>query len=169
MTYTPMHSMATATTSALKEVIIPHLVKSEDLNHHGTLFAGRISEWMVEACFIAAARLVGHPEDVVCVQIHELTLLRPAKQGDIIELKTRIAHLGTKSIMVHGSAWINSTGTLDEETSVVSGMMTFVTVDTTGLAYAHGIALPDDYVKTHRKIYEQASALRKNRMECRSR
>ena len=33
------------------------LVKSEDLNHHGTLFAGRSAEWFVEAGFIAAGAL----------------------------------------------------------------------------------------------------------------
>ena len=31
------------------------LVKSEDLNHHGTLFAGRTAEWFVEAGFVSAA------------------------------------------------------------------------------------------------------------------
>jgi hypothetical protein len=28
------------------------LVKSEDLNHHGTLFAGRTAEWFVESGFL---------------------------------------------------------------------------------------------------------------------
>ena len=32
-----------------------HLIKSEDLNHHRSLFAGRSAEWFVEAGFIAAA------------------------------------------------------------------------------------------------------------------
>ena len=34
-----------------------HLVKSEDLNHHGTLYAGRNAEWFVEAGFIAYLKL----------------------------------------------------------------------------------------------------------------
>ena len=33
----------------MKEYKISHLIKSEDLNHHGTLFAGRTAEWLVEA------------------------------------------------------------------------------------------------------------------------
>ena len=36
-----------------KTFITHHLVRSEDLNHHGTLFAGRSSEWFIEAGFIA--------------------------------------------------------------------------------------------------------------------
>ncbi|MEL7655970.1 MAG: acyl-CoA thioesterase, partial [Bacillota bacterium] len=39
----------------MKYYQISHLVKSEDLNHHGTLFAGRSAEWLVEAAFVAAA------------------------------------------------------------------------------------------------------------------
>ena len=31
-----------------------HLVKGEDLNHHGRLYAGRNAEWFVESGFIAA-------------------------------------------------------------------------------------------------------------------
>lgn len=42
-----------------------HLVKSEDLNHHGTLFAGRGAEWFVESGFIAAANLV-NPKNLIC-------------------------------------------------------------------------------------------------------
>ena len=46
-----------------------HLIKSEDLNHHGTLYAGRSAEWLVESGFIAAANLTS-PENIVCLKIH---------------------------------------------------------------------------------------------------
>ena len=45
------------------------LVKSEDLNHHKTLFAGRGAEWFVEAGYIAATSMV-NPENLVCAKIH---------------------------------------------------------------------------------------------------
>ena len=48
---------------------ICRLVKSEDLNHHGTLFAGKTAMWFVESGFIAAASLT-HPENIVCLNIH---------------------------------------------------------------------------------------------------
>ena len=55
-------------------VKISRLVKSEDLNHHGTLFAGRGgAEWFVEACFICGAKSYGKPENIVWVNIHGLT------------------------------------------------------------------------------------------------
>jgi len=62
----------------LKETIISHLVKPEDLQHHGTLFAGRMAEWLVETCFIAASRFVGRPKDIVCVK-NQLTTVTSLK------------------------------------------------------------------------------------------
>lgn len=46
-----------------------HLVKGEDLNHHGTLYAGRGVEWMVEAGFIASS-LATESENIVCMRIN---------------------------------------------------------------------------------------------------
>ncbi len=49
----------------LPTAAVSHLVRSGDLNRHGTLFAGRMSEWVVEAAFIGAPvrgrRPVGPP------------------------------------------------------------------------------------------------------------
>jgi len=139
----------------IKELAISHLVKFEDLNHHGTMFAGRMAEWLVEASFIAAARLVGKPEDVVCAQIHGMSFLAPANRGDLIEIRTNIALLGSKSITVHAAVYAN-----ERPEPVVTGMSTFVTVDAGGKPYAHGLTLPPDHIERHRAIHEQARALR---------
>ena len=72
----------------MKEYKISHLVKSEDLNHHGTLFAGRTAEWLVEAGFIAAAATHGRPQDILCVNVHGFTFKRPVQKGDMILLCT---------------------------------------------------------------------------------
>lgn len=42
----------------MKKYYTTHLVKSEDLNHHGTLFAARTASWFVEA-IRALARSLG--------------------------------------------------------------------------------------------------------------
>ena len=52
--------------------ITHHLVKSEDLHHHATLFAGRSAEWFVESRFIAADALL-RPKSIVCLKIHGMT------------------------------------------------------------------------------------------------
>jgi acyl-CoA hydrolase len=142
----------------LKETVISHLVKPEDLQHHGTLFAGRMAEWLVETCFIAASRFVGRPEDVVCVKVHGISFEKPINNGDITEIKARVACVGTTSITVKGQAF-----TGDSEVPAVSGMVTFVTTDKHGNPYAHGLSLPPEYISQNREIYEEALKVRGKR------
>jgi acyl-CoA hydrolase len=137
------------------ETRVAHLVKSEDLNHHGTLFAGRMSEWVVEACYISAARLIGNVADVVCVQVHSLVIARPAVKGDIVELRANIALLGETSITVHGAVFKG-----DDEKPIATGWATFVTINSRGRARAHGKELSSRYVKLHRDIHAQAKSIR---------
>jgi acyl-CoA hydrolase len=139
----------------LKETSISHLIRPEDLQHHGTLFAGRMAEWFVETCFVTASRLVGRPEDVVCVQIHGISFKKPANNGDIADIKARVALLGPKSITVCGQAFIN-----DDEIPSVSGMITFVTVDKKGKPYEHGLILPQEYIAQNREIHQEALRIR---------
>lgn len=139
----------------LKETVISHLIKPEDLQHHGTLFAGRMADWLIETCFIAACRLVGNPEDVLCVQVHGINFKKSATNGDIIEIKARIALVGATSITVHGQAFTN-----EEGVPSVTGMATFVTVDKGGKPYAHGLSLPEEYITQNRDIYDEALKVR---------
>jgi acyl-CoA hydrolase len=139
----------------LKETSISHLIRPEDLQHHGTLFAGRMAEWFVETCFVAASRLVGRPEDVVCVQIHGISFKKPATNGDIVDIKARVAFLGPTSITVCGKAFVN-----DNEIPSVSGMITFVTVDKEGKPYEHGLTLPQEYIAQNREIHQEALKIR---------
>lgn len=139
----------------LEQTRISHLIKPEDLQHHGTLFAGRMAEWMVETCYIAACRLVGSPEDVVCVKVHELNFRKPAANGDIIDIRARVAYVGSTSLTVHDEVYIN-----DEKTPSASGMATFVTVDKEGKPYAHGLSLTEEYIAQNREIYEEALKVR---------
>lgn len=135
---------------------ISHLVKYEDLNHHGTLFAGRMAEWMVEACFICAAQAVQKPEDVVCVQVHGMSFIKPARRGDIIRVESQLAFLGQKSITVYGQAAINQ-----EPDPYITSYATFVTIDQQGKPYAHGLSLSPEYVEQNKAIHQKARELRK--------
>lgn len=134
---------------------VSHLVKSEDLNHHGTLFAGRMAEWFVEAGFIAAADAIGNPENVVCVKIHGLHFKKPATKGDIIKIESRIAHAGRTSITVN--ARVTRKGTPEP---MVDGFLTFVCVDESGKSMPHGIVLPEPANEEERKIREMAASLK---------
>ncbi len=110
-----------------------HLVKSEDLNHHGTLYAGRSAEWFVEAGFIGAADLV-RPEHVVCLQIHGMVFKRPIKLGEVIAYESRIVLAGRTSLVANIRV-------KSRDEIIVDGFITFINVDMDGVAQPHGIEL----------------------------
>ena len=138
-----------------RSTLISHLVKPEDLQHHGTLFAGQMAKWLVEACFVSAARLSVKPEDVVCVKVHGMSFSKPAQNGDIVEIISKVAYTGSTSITVNGEVYIN-----EAPVSVVSGMVTFVTVDNHGEPYSHGFRLSEEYIAQNREIFDEARRIR---------
>ena len=127
-----------------------HLVKSEDLNHHGTLYAGRCAEWFVEAGFIAAASLT-RPENIVCLKIHGMTFTRVTRLGDIAHFTSKIVLTGRTRLVANIQMKVG-----DE--SVINGFITFIHVDLEGKPLPHGIELtptsPEDIA-----LQEQAKAL----------
>ncbi|MCX6055422.1 MAG: acyl-CoA thioesterase [Chloroflexi bacterium] len=108
-----------------------HLVKGEDLNHHGTLYAGRTAEWFVESGFIAAASMT-KPENIVCLKIHGMTFSRPIKKGELPVFTSRIVLTGeTKMVSL---IEIRVLGKL-----AVRGFITFIHVDLDGKPLPHGL------------------------------
>lgn len=126
----------------MKQYYTTHLVKSEDLNHHGTLFAARTASWFVEAAFACAACEHGDPSEIVCRNIHGMSFSSPVNCGDIVRFTARVVHVGTTSLMVHVDVVSELTGK-----KAVDGYLTFVTIDhATGQKKPHGIILdePED-------------------------
>ena len=118
------------------------LIKSEDLNHHGTLFAGRCSEWFVEAGFIAVASVLP-PNNIVCLKIHGLSFTKPLSSGEIASFESKIIQTGRTSLKVYVA--LKPRG---QDEPVVKGFITFVHIDNNGKAIPHGLDLeltdPDD-------------------------
>lgn len=139
----------------MKYYTISHLVKSEDLNHHGTLFAGRSAEWLVEAAFVAAAAQHGRPQDVLCVNIHGFTFTKPVQKGDIITFYSKVAKVGTTSITVYVKAMSEI-----HATTHVDGFLTFVCIEPdTKRKRAHGISMDEAIDDEERDIRERAEKL----------
>jgi acyl-CoA hydrolase len=110
-----------------------HLVKQNDLNHHGTLYAGRCADWFVECGFIAAASLT-KPENVVCLKIHGLLFSQPAHLGDILCFESKIVYAGTTSLMAY--VQVAKKGKL-----LLEGYITFIHADLEGKPIPHGITI----------------------------
>ena len=141
--------------NAMLESTISHLIMPIDLNHHGTMFAGQMAKWLVEAGLIMASKLTGKPGDIVCVHLNGMTFKKPVNNGDLIEIKSRVAYLGSTSIPVYSQVFRKQ-----DTAPLVTNMATFVTVDKEGRPYKHGLELAEEYIAKNHDIYEEAFKIR---------
>lgn len=130
------------------------LVKPQELNHHGTLFAGRMSEWFVENCFICGAMTTGKPKNIVCVNIHGLNFNTPSINGDIININSTIVKVGRTSFTVYGAISKN-----DSKTVICEGFITFAFVDEDNKPIPHNIVLDKTNDELELSLREQALKL----------
>lgn len=122
----------------MKTYTIHHLVKGSDVNHHGTLYAGRGADWMVESGFIGAAALVG-TQHVVCLKIHGMLFKRPVRPGTLMRLDSQVVLTGRTSLTSYVRASDAMTGEY-----IVDGYMTFIHVDENGKSIPHGLMIEAD-------------------------
>jgi len=122
----------------VKSYIIHRQIKSQDLNHHGTLFAGRAAEWFVEAGLIAAASLTS-PKNVVCVNIHGMVFSKPVRVENILKFESKVVSTGRTRIVVHVKILFSH-----NDEMVLNGFLTFVHVNEKGLPVPHGITIEPD-------------------------
>ena len=117
----------------INQIVTNHFVKSEDLNHHGTLFAGRTAEWFVEAGLMAATAYLP-AENVVCVKIHGMTFTKPVSLGETVRFVSKVINTGTTSLMTSIRLFI-------KDSEVLDGFITFVNVDKNGNPCPHGLLI----------------------------
>ena len=132
---------------------ICRLVKSEDLNHHGTLFAGKTAMWFVESGFIAVASLT-HPENIVCLNIHGMLFKKPIANGHVVRFESKVVLAGKTRLV----AYVKVLGNRDEEL-LLDGFISFIHVDRQGKPVPHGVVVevedPEDIA-----LQKQAKNLR---------
>ena len=120
-----------------------HLIKSEDLNHHRSLFAGRSAEWFVEAGFIAAAAELD-PNNLICFKIHGMTFRSPLRLGQTVCYTSRFVYAGRTSCVTNIEVNV-----INDPTVLVSGFITFVHVN------EHTVATPHYLEMVPTNEYEQ--------------
>jgi len=131
------------------------LIKSEDLNHHGTLFAGRTAEGFIESGFIAATDLLD-PRSVVCLKVHGMYFTSPAKPGEVLRFQSKIVYTGKSSLVAYIRVCkSNCTKTM------VEGFVTFIHVDEETRPLAHNIVI-EPVTEADRQLYAQAEGLKRS-------
>lgn len=72
-------------------------VKPEDMNPNGTLFGGRLLEWIDEESALYTAIQLENGK-IVTKYISEINFMSSAKQGDIVEIGIEVISFGKSSI-----------------------------------------------------------------------
>ena len=110
------------------------LVKPGDLNPRGTLFGGRVLEWIDEEAAIFAICQMGSP-NVVTKAMSEINFVRTANQGDIVEFGMDLVKVGTTSITIACDVRNKAT----KETIIKIDNIVFVLLDSDGNPKPHNI------------------------------
>jgi acyl-CoA hydrolase len=136
----------------MKTYEMHHVVKGEDANGHGTLFAGQGAKWIVESGFIAAANLT-LPGRVVCMNIHGVLFTKPVPIGAIIRFESKVVLAGRTSLVSYVKAV-----SCEDQAFIVDGYLTFIHVDSQGRPIPHKITVEPDS-EEDRALQERARAL----------
>lgn len=117
--------------------IVRKWVKPEDLNQHGTLFGGRLLQWIDEDSAIVAMTQLGTLQ-IVTRYISEVDFVARAVQGDLLELEFTVQQFGSTSITLGCNVENAVTGA----TVLRLDRIVFVAVNDDGIAVAHGQTKP---------------------------
>ena len=136
-----------------------HLVLPPDTNAHGTVFGGRIMQWMDIAAGISAGRHCGR--GVVTAAVDELVFARPIRMGDVVIIKASVNHTGRTSMEVgvrvereDPQTWVREHG--------LTAYFTFVAVGADGRPIAVPRASPQ--TEDEQRRFEAAATRREQRL-----
>ena len=102
------------------------LVLPPDTNHHGTVFGGRVLQWIDITAAITAQRFAGHK--VVTASIDQMHFILPIGLGNVVILKACVncVHETSMEIGVRVEREDASTGSIDH---AATAYLTFVAMD----------------------------------------
>jgi acyl-CoA hydrolase len=109
------------------------LIKPGDLNPRGTLFGGRILEWIDEEAAIFAICQLNSP-NIVTKAMSEINFVTTGKLGDVIEFGMELASVGTTSITIACDVRNKQT----KQSIIRIDKIVFVLLDEEGKPKSHG-------------------------------
>lgn len=141
------------------EITLPN-----DANPLGTLFGGKLMQWVDLAASISAAR---HARcAVVTASIDSLTFLRPVKIGQLVILKSAVNRVFRTSMEIGVKVFVEDLHTGDVQ-HVSSAYLTFVAIAEDGKKVAIPPVMPES--DDERRRYAQAGERRAYRLATRLR
>lgn len=108
-------------------------IKPEDLNPNGTLFGGRLLEWIDEEAALYTIIQIENPRSVT-KYMSEIDFRASAKKGDIIEIGLEATKFGTASVTLKCEVRNKMT----RETIITIERIVMVGLDEEGKPQPHG-------------------------------
>lgn len=108
-------------------------VKPEDLNPNGTLFGGRLLQWIDEE---AALYTIVQMENsrIVTKYVSDINFVNSAKQGDVVEIGIEVVKFGKTSITLRCEV----RNMMTRATIILIDSIVMVNLDENGSPKAHG-------------------------------
>ena len=108
-------------------------IKPQDLNPNGTLFGGRLLEWIDEEAALYAIIQLENPKTVTKF-MSEIDFRSSAREGDIIEIGIDVVKFGTASITLRSEV----RNIMTRETIISIASIVMVSLDESGKPKPHG-------------------------------
>jgi acyl-CoA hydrolase len=136
------------------------LTQPNDANSLGTLFGGKLMQYVDLAGALAASR---HARcTVVTASVDRLTFLRPVKIGQLVVLKSAVNRVFQTSMEVGVKVFVEDLGS-GEIKHVSSAYLTFVALDREGRKVAIEPVIPESSEEVRR--YAEAGRRREHRLQ----
>lgn len=117
------------------KTITHQYVKPEDMNHHGSLYANTMTDWLMRSAFFGVVEVLGRQDHVVMVGVTDLHFIRPVSLGTILEIRYGLTKVGTSSLTIA----VEALDKFDADKKYAACQVTFVNTDENGKSAPHGI------------------------------
>lgn len=119
------------------KTITHHYVRMEQMNHHGSLYSGVLTDWMTEAAFFGAVQVLGRRDNMVMCAVQDFRFIAPAELGSVICFQYELVKTGRTSLTIA----VNAHNMLNPEVPYAACEVVFVNTDENGKSAPHGISM----------------------------
>lgn len=121
----------------MMKTITHHYVRMEQMNHHGSLYSGVLTDWMTEAAFLGAVQILGRQNNMVMCAVQDFRFITPAELGSVICFQYELVKVGRTSLTIK----VEARDMLNPERLYSSCQVVFVNTGEDGKSAPHGLTM----------------------------
>ena len=111
---------------AMSETHVFKTVFPDSINHHNTMFGGKIMMMMTETAFMTATRF--SRKNFVIKRADQIDFKKPVPRASLVEFIGRVEKIGNTSLIIKVDIYVEKM-LEDFRENVVSGLFTLVAID----------------------------------------